>query len=86
MTTEVLVQLRDVVKEFPVKSGSMFARRKERLQAVAGVTLDLHRGETLGLVGETGSSQTISSGRRAMARAMPIRWRWPPEKSPGKRL
>ena len=28
---------------------------------------------------ETGSSQMISSGFRASARAMPMRWRWPPE-------
>ena len=58
MTAEALVQLRDVVKEFPVKSGSMFAPRKARLQAVAGVSLDLHRGETLGLVGETGCGKS----------------------------
>ena len=31
----------------------------------------------------TGSSQTISLGRSAMARAMPMRWRWPPENSFG---
>ena len=35
---------------------------------------------------DTGSSQTISDGRRASARATPIRWRWPPENSEGKRL
>jgi oligopeptide/dipeptide ABC transporter ATP-binding protein len=58
VTAEALVQLRDVVKEFPVKSGSMFAPRKARLQAVAGVSLDLHRGETLGLVGETGCGKS----------------------------
>jgi len=28
---------------------------------------------------ETGSSPTISSGFSASARAMPMRWRWPPE-------
>src|ERR1022692_4717922 len=35
---------------------------------------------------ETGSSQMISLGRSASARATPIRWRWPPENSAGKRL
>ena len=35
---------------------------------------------------ETGSSQTISFGLTASARATPIRWRWPPENSCGKRL
>jgi hypothetical protein len=35
---------------------------------------------------ETGSSAMISFGRSASARAIPIRWRWPPENSCGKRL
>ena len=35
---------------------------------------------------ETGSSATISFGRSASARATPMRWRWPPENSCGKRL
>jgi hypothetical protein len=32
---------------------------------------------------ETGSSQMISFGSTASARAMPMRWRWPPENSCG---
>ena len=35
---------------------------------------------------ETGSSSTISFGLSASARATPIRWRWPPENSCGKRF
>ena len=35
---------------------------------------------------ETASSQTMSLGLSAIARAMPMRWRWPPENSCGKRL
>jgi hypothetical protein len=35
---------------------------------------------------ETGSSQMISLGRSASARATPIRWRCPPENSEGNRL
>ena len=34
---------------------------------------------------ETGSSQMISLGETASARAMPMRWRWPPENSCGNR-
>ena len=34
---------------------------------------------------ETASSQTIRSGSAASARAMPMRWRWPPENSCGRR-
>jgi Rps23 Pro-64 3,4-dihydroxylase Tpa1-like proline 4-hydroxylase len=32
---------------------------------------------------ETGSSATITAGFSASARAMPSRWRWPPENSKG---
>ncbi len=31
----------------------------------------------------TASSQTMKSGLSAIARAMPMRWRWPPENSCG---
>ena len=34
---------------------------------------------------EMGSSATMNSGSMTSARAMPIRWRWPPENSWGKR-
>ena len=35
---------------------------------------------------DTGSSSTMSFGSTASARATPMRWRWPPENSCGKRL
>ena len=37
----------------------------------------------LGKIAEIGSSQTMRSGSTARARAMPMRWRWPPENSCG---
>ena len=56
----------------------------------AGAFLDLDEQiHNAGLGGEvqaeTGSSQTISFGSRARARAMATRWRWPPENSRGNR-
>ena len=50
-----LLEVRDLVKTFRVPSG-MFGRRS--VSAVAGVSLDVHRGEVLGLVGESGSGKT----------------------------
>ena len=35
---------------------------------------------------EMGSSAMMNSGSMMSARAMPMRWRWPPENSWGKRL
>ena len=55
---EVLVSLDHVVKEFAVRSASLFTRTKERVHAVSDVTLDIRRGETLGLVGETGCGKS----------------------------
>jgi oligopeptide/dipeptide ABC transporter ATP-binding protein len=55
---DVLVRLEHVAKEFPVKSGSLFARRRERVHAVSDVSLEIRRGETLALVGETGCGKS----------------------------
>lgn len=52
-----LVEIRDLVKEFPVKGG-LLQRQIATVTAVAGVDLDIHRGETLGLVGESGCGKT----------------------------
>lgn len=53
-----LLQVRDVLKEFPAKSTALFGGDEGRVQAVAGVSLDLQRGETLGLVGESGCGKS----------------------------
>jgi peptide/nickel transport system ATP-binding protein/oligopeptide transport system ATP-binding protein len=54
---ENLVEIRDLVKEFPVKGGIM-QRQVATVRAVAGVDLDIVKGETLGLVGESGCGKT----------------------------
>ncbi len=55
---DALVQLDHVVKEFPVKSGGLISRKRERVHAVTDVTLDIRRGETLALVGESGCGKS----------------------------
>lgn len=55
--TEPLVKVRDLRKYFPVRGG-VLQRTIGQVQAVDGVDLDVYRGETLGLVGESGCGKT----------------------------
>jgi oligopeptide/dipeptide ABC transporter ATP-binding protein len=52
------LEVRSVTVTFPVAGGSMFRRAGQRLTAVDDVTLQLRRGEALGLVGESGCGKT----------------------------
>jgi peptide/nickel transport system ATP-binding protein/oligopeptide transport system ATP-binding protein len=58
---EPLVQVRDLVKHFPITRGIIFQRRIGAVQAVDGVSFDVQRGETLGIVGETGCGKTTTA-------------------------
>jgi peptide/nickel transport system ATP-binding protein len=55
---ETLLELVDVVKRFPVRSQQAFGRVRDHVQAVDGISLTVRRGETLGLVGETGCGKS----------------------------
>ena len=52
-----LVEVDDLVKSFPVKSG-MLRRTTAHVQAVDHVSLEIHKGESLGLVGESGCGKS----------------------------
>jgi oligopeptide/dipeptide ABC transporter ATP-binding protein len=55
---DLLVRLDGVVKHFPVLSGRLLRRSIAEVHAVDEVNLDVRRGETLGLVGETGCGKS----------------------------
>ena len=56
--TEAILSIRDLVKHFPLREGIVFRRQVGSVKAVDGVSFDLHRGETLGLVGESGCGKS----------------------------
>jgi peptide/nickel transport system ATP-binding protein len=53
-----LVELTDLKMYFPIKSGVVLDRHVGDIKAVDGVSLEIRRGETLGLVGESGCGKS----------------------------
>jgi len=53
-----LLEVQHLVKHFPIKSGIVFDREVASVKAVDDVSLTLHEGETLGLVGESGCGKS----------------------------
>jgi peptide/nickel transport system ATP-binding protein/oligopeptide transport system ATP-binding protein len=64
---EVLVEVRDLVKHFPIRAG-LLQRQVGAVQAVDGVSFEVFRGETLGLVGESGCGKSTTA--RLMTRLL----------------
>lgn len=58
MSTDVVLQAINLVKHFPTGSHGLFGRRDKSVRAVDGVSFTLHRGKTLGIVGESGCGKS----------------------------
>ncbi len=59
--TENLLEVRGLVKHFPISSGVIFSRQVGAVQAVDGIDLDVVKGETLGIVGESGCGKSTTA-------------------------
>ncbi len=58
-SSEPLLRVENLVKRFPVRSG-VLQRATEYVHAVDGVSFELAKGETLGLVGESGCGKSTT--------------------------
>ena len=57
---EVLISVHDLKKYFPITKGIIFQRHVGDIKAVDGLTFDIYKGETLGLVGESGCGKSTT--------------------------
>ncbi|NLJ86130.1 MAG: dipeptide ABC transporter ATP-binding protein [Firmicutes bacterium] len=55
-----LLEVKDLVKHFPITKGFIMSKQVGAVKAVDGVSFTINRGETLGLVGESGCGKSTT--------------------------
>ncbi|CAI6085709.1 ABC transporter ATP-binding protein [Cohnella sp. JJ-181] len=58
---EVLAEVKNLRKSFPVNKGMLWRRRSGAVRAINDVSFNIYKGETLGLIGESGCGKTTLS-------------------------
>jgi len=57
-TSSAVLSVEDLRKHFPIQKGALIKRTVGQIKAVDGVSFEIHRGQILGLVGESGCGKT----------------------------
>jgi peptide/nickel transport system ATP-binding protein/oligopeptide transport system ATP-binding protein len=67
---DAIIEVRDLTKHFPISKGIVLRRQVGAVRAVDGVSFAIRRGETFGLVGETGCGKSTTA--RLITRLLPV--------------
>ena len=59
-SNNVLMHVENLVKHFPISQGIVFQKQVGAVRAVDDISFDIHKGETLGLVGESGCGKSTT--------------------------
>ncbi len=59
-SNHVLMHVENLVKHFPIRQGIVFQKQIGAVRAVDDISFDVHKGETLGLVGESGCGKSTT--------------------------
>ncbi|PJI09281.1 MULTISPECIES: ABC transporter ATP-binding protein [Clostridium] len=57
---EIVLKIENLKKYFPVKNKSLFSKERKYIKAVDGVSFEVYKGETLGIVGESGCGKSTT--------------------------
>lgn len=67
---EVVIQIQDLKKHYPLGGGGFLGGKKRTLRALDGVSLEIQKGEIFGIVGESGCGKSTLG--RSMLRLFPV--------------